>query len=169
MDTFETIFTRRSIRSFTPQEISETDITHILSAAMSAPSAGNAQPWDFIVVRDQAGREAITQCTPYAGMAPQAPVCVIVCADTSREKYPGFWVQDCAAAMQNLLLAARAKDIGSVWIGIHPVEDRIATVKKLFGLPAQVMPLGIAVLGYSDQKFTEHNRYNAAKVHHETW
>lgn len=169
MDTFETIFTRRSIRAFTEQDISEVDITHILGAAMSAPSANNSQPWDFIVIRDKAARDAITLCTPYAGMAPKAPVCIVVCGDTTRGKSAGFWVQDCAAAMQNLLLAARALGIGSVWIGIHPVEDRVSAVKQLFSLPPHVIPLGIAVLGYPDQQFTEINRYDAAKIHNEKW
>lgn len=169
MDIFETIFTRRSIRAFIEQDISDADITHILSAAMSAPSANNVQPWEFIVVRDKAAHNAITLCTPHAGMAPKAPVCIVVCGDTTREKSAGFWVQDCAAAMQNLLLAARAKGIGSVWIGIHPVEERVSDVKKLFGLPTHVQPLGIAVLGYPAQPFTEVNRYDAAKIHSEKW
>lgn len=169
MDTFECIFTRRSIRKFTDQDISEADVTHILRAAMAAPTAGNAQTWDFIVVRQQQMREAITTCTPYAGMAPSAPVCIVVCADTSREKYKHYWVQDCAAAMQNILLAARAKGIGSVWLGIHPVEERVRALKKIFFMPEHVMPLGIAVLGYPAQPFTEQDRFDAAKVHSETW
>lgn len=169
MDTFECIFTRRSIRSFIDKDISEADITHILQAAMAAPSAGNAQAWDFIVVRQQHLREAITTCTPYAGMAPKAPVCIIVCADTTREKYKNYWVQDCSAAMQNILLAARAKNIGSVWLGIHPVEERVRALQKVFFMPDHIMPLGIAVLGYTDQPFTEQNRFDAAKVHNESW
>lgn len=169
MDIFETIFTRRSIRKFTDQAISEADITAVLEAAMSAPSAGNSQPWEFIVVREQAGRDAIATCTPYAGMAPHAPVCIVICADTTREKHAGFWVQDCSAAMQNLLLAARAKGIGSVWIGLHPVAERSLAAQKAFGLPEHVQPLGVAVLGYPEQKFTEQNRYDAAKIHSEKW
>lgn len=169
MDIFEAIFTRRSIRAFTEQPISESDITAVLEAAMNAPSAGNCQPWEYIVVREQAGRDAIATCSPYAGMAPHAAVCIVVCADTSREKHAGFWVQDCAAAMQNLLLAARAKGIGSVWIGLHPVPERVLATQKAFALPEHVQPLGIAVLGYPTKEFYEQKRYDAAKVHNEKW
>lgn len=169
MDTFETIFTRRSIRKFTEQPVSEADIAEILDAAMSAPSAGNCQPWEFIVVREQAGRDAIGACSPYAGMASKAPVCIMVCADTSREKHAGFWVQDCSAAMQNLLLAARAKGIGSVWIGLHPVAERSHAAQKNFGLPEHVHVLGVAALGYTEQHFSKQQRYDEAKVHSEKW
>lgn len=169
MDIFEAIFTRRSIRKYTDALVSQEDITLLLSAAMSAPSAGNAQPWRFIVVQAQAQRDAIARLHPYAQMAPKAPLCIAVCADTQAEKYPGFWPQDCSAAIQNLMLAARGKGIGTVWTGIYPIADRVAAFQELFKLPEHIIPLGVVVVGYPDQPFTEHNRYDAQKVRFETW
>ena len=169
MDTLQAIYTRRSIRRFTEQAVSDDDIHELLDAAMTAPSAGNAQPWEFVVVRQRAALEGIAQRHPYAAMAAKAPLAIVVCADTNREKYPGFWPQDCSAAIQNLLLAARAKGMGSVWTGVYPIEDRVKVFQEFFGLPAHVMPLGIVVLGYPDQPFTEQHRFDAAKVHQEKW
>ena len=108
MDALETLFTRRSIRQYTDAPVSDADLAVLLKAAMAAPSANNRQPWQFLVVRDQARREALARVHPYAQMAPKAPLCIVVCGEPAREKTPGFWVQDCAAAVQNILLAARA-------------------------------------------------------------
>lgn len=169
MNVFDAIFTRRSIRKYLPDPISQEDLDRILGAGMSAPSAGNSQPWRFIVVRDQAARQSIAELHPYAKMAAGAPLSVAVCADTQAEKYPGFWVQDCSAAIQNMLLAARGLGIGSVWTGIYPVQERVAAFAEFFRLPAHIVPLGIVVLGYADQPFTEHNRYDGRKVFEEKW
>lgn len=169
MNTLESIHSRRSIRRFTEQTITDEQLHTLLDAAMTAPSAGNAQPWEFIIVRSQEGREGIARRHPYAAMALKSQVCVAICGNTANEKYPGFWPQDCAAAIQNLLLAARDLGIGSVWTGVYPLEDRIKNFKEFFNLPEHVIPLGIVVLGYPDQPFTEHHRFDASKVHQETW
>ena len=122
MDALEVIHTRRSIRDFTDAPITDEALRRMLEAAMAAPSAGNAQPWRFIVIRDRECLQRIPDIHPYAGMATRAALAVLVCADVTAEKFPGFWVQDCSAATQNLMLAARALNIGTVWCGIHPVE-----------------------------------------------
>lgn len=169
MNTLETIYSRRSIRRFTDEAISDEHLHEMLDAAMTAPSAGNAQPWEFIVVRSQEGRDGIARHNAYAAMALKAPMCIVVCGNTAQEKHPGFWPQDCAAAIQNLMLAARHLGIGTVWTGVHPVEDRVAAFKELFNLPEHVIPLGIVVLGHPDQPFTEHHRFDATKIHQEKW
>ena len=110
----ETILTRRSIRKYTEQPVPDALVTDLLRAAMAAPSAGNQQPWQFVVVRDHAILEVVATANPYGGMARDAQVVVIVCGDLEREERPGFWVQDCAAATQNLLLAAHAAGLGAV-------------------------------------------------------
>lgn len=169
MNTLETIHSRRSIRRFTDHPITDEQLHTLLDAAMTAPSAGNAQTWEFIIVRSQEGREGIARRHPYAAMALKAQVCIVVCGNTANEKHVGFWPQDCAAAIQNMLLAARDLDIGSVWTGVYPVEDRINSFKEFFNLPEHVIPLGIVALGHPDQPFTEHHRYDASKVHVEKW
>jgi nitroreductase len=167
MDLFDAIHNRRSIRKYDPGPVAPDTIRDILRAAMMAPSAGNEQPWQFVVVTDRGKLAGIREIHPYAGMAAQAPLGILVCGDLSLEKYPGFWVQDCAAAMQNLLLAAHGSGLGAVWTGIYPLEERIRGFRTLFELPAQVIPLGFAVMGFPAQKSPD--RYRAERVHADTW
>ncbi len=169
MDIFEALLTRRSIRKFTEQAITEAEVDRLLEAAMAAPSAGNAQPWRFIVIRGQEHREAIAARHPYAQMAVHAPVCIAVCADTKSEKYAGYWPQDCAAAIQNILLAARGLGIGTVWTGVHPDKERELALKEYFKLPEHVEMLGIVVCGYPDQPFKQRDTFDKSKVYSEVW
>jgi nitroreductase len=169
MDALETIMTRRSIRAFTAKDVSDTQVETVLRAAMAAPSAGNAQPWHFIVVRDKELLAKVAAINPYAKMAAQAPVSVLVCCDESLEKFKGYWVQDCAAAMENLLLAVHALGLGAVWTGIYPMLDRVEGFRKLFRLPEPVIPLGLAPIGHPAESKPAVDRYNPARVHYETW
>lgn len=169
MDIFEAIMNRRSIRKFTEENVTDDQITRILEAAMMAPSAGNAQPWQFIVVRDRATQTRVKEINPYASFAPKAPVGILVCGDLSLEKFPGYWVQDCSAATQNLLLAVHGLGLGAVWTGIYPMEDRIKGFKALFNLPEHVIPLGYVVMGHPAQHPAAASRYNGDRVHQETW
>jgi nitroreductase len=169
VDIFEAVFTRRSVRSFLPAPVSGEQVQTMLEAAMAAPSAGNAQPWEFIVVTDRALLDAIPGIHPYAAMCRQAPLAFLVCADTGREKYPGFWVQDCSAAVQNLLLAARGLGLGAVWTGIHPVAEREAAFRELFGLPAGVVPLALVPVGHTSLPQGRKDRFEAARVHRNRW
>ena len=132
MELFAAMHTRRSIRKFTSQPVSDDDIRKILEAAMMAPSAGNAQPWQFIVVRDRAKLNQIKDINPYAAMAGKAPLGILVCGDLSLEKYQGFWVQDCSAAVQNMILAVHGSGLGSVWTGIYPMQDRGKRISSSF-------------------------------------
>ncbi len=169
MDLFEAIFTRRSIRAYTDEAVSDADIKRMLEAAMVAPSAGNAQPWRFIVVRDKAGLEGIAARNPYAGMAKGANVAIVVCVDLNAEKYAGYWQQDCAAALQNMMLAGRALGIGTVWTGVYPDPERIVAYKEFFALPEHAEVLGIVICGHPAQEFKERNNFDASKVFTEKW
>ncbi len=170
MELIQGIHTRRSIRKFDPgRDVSDEQIKTILSAAMAAPSAGNAQPWHFVVVRDAALRQRISKSHPYVGMAAQSPVVIVVCAELALEKYPGFWVQDCSAAIQNLLLAARGLELGTVWTGLHPVEERSKAVAEILGLPDGVIALAAIPLGHPAQEFKHQDRYKEERVHSDTW
>ncbi|BAV92101.1 nitroreductase family protein [Candidatus Desulfovibrio trichonymphae] len=169
MDMFEAIFTRRSIRKYTTEPVSDEDVTLLLKAAMLAPSAHNCRPWHFVVVRDAAVRKSIAERHPYAKMAAEAPVVIVVCANLNEEKEPGFWVQDCSAATENIMLAARGKNLGTVWCGLHPMKDRAKVIRETLNLPSNIMPLSIVVIGHPAEAFSEANRYNAEKIHYDRW
>jgi nitroreductase len=166
IETLEAIHTRRSIRKYTDRPVPRELVTELLRAAMSAPSAVNAQPWVFIVIDDRKILDEIPTFSPYAGMCREAPMAILVCGDTTQEKAPGFWVQDCSAAIQNLLLAAHDAGLGAVWTGIFPMTDRVRGFRKAFGLPDYVFPLGLVPVGYPAEKPGPQDRYREKKVYH---
>lgn len=169
MDLLEGLYTRRSVRKFTEEAVSDSDIHVLLKSAMLAPSAKNQQPWHFIVVKEKAMRDKLAAASPYTGMAAHAPLVVVICGDTANEKAPGFWVQDCSAAAENLLLAARALNLGSVWCGIYPEKERMQALATILGLPDKVLPLNMICIGHTEMQFKEADRFNPERVHHEKW
>ena len=122
MELYEAITTRRSVRSYRDDHVADEVIERVLRAAMLAPSAGNQQPWQFIVVRDRARLDRIPSFHPYCKMIGQVGVAIIVCGDPTGKKWGDLWPQDCSAAVQNLLLAARDEGLGAVWTGVYPFE-----------------------------------------------
>jgi nitroreductase len=169
MDVLEAIFTRRSIRNFKPDPVPEEFIQEILSAAMTAPSAGNQQPWQFIVIHSRELLDAIPDFHPHAEMVRQAPLAILVCGDLRLEHHKGFWVQDCSAAVMNLLLAAHALGLGAVWTGVYPREERAEAFRKLCGLPDELVPFAMIPVGYPNQPSGRLNRYNPSRVHYDQW
>ncbi len=169
MEVIEAIFTRRSIRRYKDKPVADEQIKTILEAAMMAPSAGNAQPWQFIICRNKESLSRIKDINPYAAMAEQSSLGILVCGDLSLEKFAGFWVQDCSAAVQNILLAAHGLGLGSVWTGIHPIKEREDGFKKLFRLPQQVIPLAYVVIGHPDQDLKSPGRFKPERVHYDKW
>ena len=169
MDALETILTRRSIRHFTDAKVSAEHIETLLRAAMAAPSAGNQQAWEFVVIDDRPLLEAIPTVHPYAQMCAEAPLCLVVCADITREKYAGFWVQDCSASTQNVLLAAHALGLGAVWLGIAAGGDRAQQVAELLRLPQEVQPLALIAIGHPAESKPVDDRYDPLKTHHNGW
>ena len=134
MDVFEALFTRRSIRKFTDEPVSDADLQLVLKAAMCAPSAHNKQPWHFVVVRDTALLSAIAERHPYAKMAAEAPVVVVVCANPEESKSPGYWQQDCSAALENMLIAARGRRSPYRGPGKRCTRSRVAVVGVEYGI-----------------------------------
>lgn len=169
MEAMECILTRRSVRKYIKKEISKEDLDKILKAAMFAPSARNLRPWHFIVVDDRSILEKMAGVHPYAKMLLEAPCAVVVCADESIQENAGYWAQDCSAALQNILLAAHSLGIGSVWLGVHPREDRTKGISELFGLPEKIKPLGIVSLGYPAEKPEQPNRFDPSRIHLNMW
>ena len=169
MDAMEAILTRRSIRAYTDQPVPEELIDELLKAAMAAPSAGNQQPWHFVVIDDRATLDAIPEYHAYSAMLKQAPLAVVVCSDGGREGLDVYWPQDCSAATQNLLLAAHAAGLGAVWLGVYPEADRIARTRELLGVPETITPFCIVGIGYPDEQKGPADRYDASRVHRNRW
>lgn len=169
MKCLDAIMTRRSIRRYTTEPVSEADVEKILRAAMAAPSAGNQQVWRFVVVRDPEVRMRLSEMSQYAGMLAEAPVGIVVCADTREERKVGYWPQDCAAAIENALLAAHAIGLGAVWLGVHPIEERVAAVTEILGLPEGVRPLSVLSIGHPAEDRPPADRFREEYIHHDRW
>lgn len=170
MDLFEAIHHRRSIRKFTDEAVTDEDVRTLLQAAMTAPTACNQQPWQFAVVTDRDKLDAVKSFSPHAHMASHAPLGILICGDTSLEpRCPGYWVQDCSAAMQNLLLAVHGLGLGAVWTGVYPVEDRIEGFRQLLNVPERIVPFGFAVIGHPAQPSGPADRYREDRVHANGW
>ena len=169
MDAMEAILSRRSIRRYTDQPVSDDMIKELLEAAMSAPSAGNEQPWHFVVIKERALLDEIPNFHSYSSMLRDAPVAILICGDEDLRKYEGYWVQDCSAATQNLLIAVQAKGLGGVWLGIYPIEERVVKLRKLLGIPESVIPLALVSIGHPAEQKPPADRYDASRVHHDRW
>ena len=169
MDTLEAIHTRRSVREYKDKPILEELIIKLLAAAMAAPSARNQQPWEFVVITDKEILGAIPTVNPYAQMASTAPLAILVCGNLQIETSPGYWVVDCAAAVQNLLLGAHALGLGAVWTGTYPNEDRMDGYTDLLNLPEYILPHTLVVIGYPAQQPPPQDRFNPKRIHYNGW
>ncbi|HEY6872539.1 MAG TPA: nitroreductase family protein [Geobacteraceae bacterium] len=171
MNALEMILSRRSVRSFKPEAVPEKLIAEVLKAAMAAPSAGNEQPWHFVVIRDRNILDAIPKFHPYSTMIHQAQVAILVCSDIHLEKYKGcgYWVLDCSAATENLLLASHALGLGAVWIGVFPDERRVANFRNLLNAPAHIIPFALVAIGYPAECLPAATRFNPMRIHYDQW
>jgi len=165
MDTLEAIRTRRSVRRYQPNPVPEELVRKLLEAAMLAPSAANQQAWHFVVLDERDLMDRIPSFHPYCPFIREAPLAVVVCGDLQRERLDGaFWVQDCSAATQNLLLAAHALGLGGCWLAVYPIEERIQGLRRLLALPEHLMPLNVISLGYPAEPRRAVERYDPARV-----
>jgi nitroreductase len=169
MDAFETILSRRSIRHYTPQAVSEELIEKILRGAMAAPSARNEQSWQFVVIDDRDILDAIPKYHEFSEMLHQAPLAIAVCGDLREESHQDYWQQNCAAATQNILLTAHAHGLGTVWLGIYPNEMRVKQTQTLLNLPKEIIPMNIVAVGYPAEEKSPSQRYHVSKIHRNKW
>jgi nitroreductase len=169
MESLELFHTRRSIRKYHERAVPQDIIREIIAAGTSAPSAGNQQPWHFVIITERALLERVPDIHPHAAMVREAPVAVLVCGDPSLEKHKGYWVQDCAACTQNILLAVHAKGLGAVWTGIHPREERAENFRRLLNIPEHVIPFALIPIGYPAQEGRRVDRYQEERVHYDRW
>jgi nitroreductase len=163
----KTIFARRSIREYTTEQVKESAVKAMLEAAMAAPSASNRKPWHFIVVTDRQTLDKLAQAHPYGKMLLGAPLCVAVCGDSTIS--PRFWVQDCSAATENLLLATAALGLGAVWLGVYPREDRIGPIRKVLRIPDNIVPLNLVPIGHTAEEKEPRTQYDERRVHRDHW
>ena len=165
------ILGRRSIRVYSPGEVSEPAVTRLLEAAMAAPSAMTKDSWRFVVVRDKQALAKLAALHPGAAMLASAAMAIVVCGDLDAafERQISYLLQDCSAAIENLLLAAHMQGLGACWVGIHPGEPLIKRVKELLYLPASFVPVAVISLGQPGEQPAPRTRYNPDYVRSEKW
>ena len=169
MDTMKAILSRRSIRKYTKEPVPDSVVKEILEAAMSAPSAGNEQPWHFVVINDREILDAIPAFHPYSQPLTVASLAILICGDLTLEIHKDFWMQDCSAATENILIAVQAKGLGAVWLGIYPRPERVLGMQKLLGLPAHVIPLAVIPIGYPAENKLPADRFDTSRIHYNRW
>jgi len=165
----KSLLERRSIRKYKDEKIKPEIVKDLLRAAMSAPSAANQKPCYFIVIDDRVTLEAMAAFHPNAGMLKNAPLAIVVCATNELGAFKDFWVQDCAAASENILTAVQEKGLGATWIGVYPFKKHIEPTKKLFKLPENITPFSFISIGYPDETKKIVDRYEEERVHYNTW
>ena len=167
----ENIHSRKSVRQYTSEPVSEEQVETMLRAAMAAPSAVNFQPWRFVVVTERAELDAMAEILPYAKMLKQSPLAIVVCGETvwmGGNENP-YWQQDCAAATQNLLLAAEALGLGAVWTGVYPNEQLYPKLHEYLGLPENVQPFCAIPVGYPAGDDQPKDKWKPEKIHYGKW
>jgi len=168
METIKAIMSRRSIRTWTNEPVTEAERKIILEAAMNAPSAADARPWHFVTMDDP---EVIRQFTGLGGteMLAESTFMVMVCGDAAKEVYPGFWPQDCSCAAQNMQLAAHDIGIGCVWIAIFPLEERVETCRRILRIPEAITPFALLAMGVPNEVLSPEYRYDGERLHQNGW
>ena len=166
-DLIQVIFARRSIRRYTAEPVSEADIRTLLEAAMAAPSGSNRKPWYFVVVTERETLDRLAEIHPHGKMLSEATLCIAVCGGPTQSER--FWLQDCCAATENLLLAATALGLGAVWLGVYPREDRVAAVRQVLGIPDAMAPLNLISIGHPAEEKEPRTQYDEARVHRGRW
>ncbi|MGM9940864.1 MAG: nitroreductase family protein [Bulleidia sp.] len=157
---------RRSVRQFTQEAVSEADIDILLHAAMSGPSACNFQPWEFYVVTNPTILEQLKQATPYSGIS--APLAITVCGkktENAPETASAYWIQDCSAATENILLSAVDQGLGAVWCGVWPQSEPVNNVRRLLGISESLFPLNIIYIGHPVHTMDGNSHYREDHIH----
>jgi len=160
------IFQRRSIRNYSDQTVEPEKIELLLKAAMAAPSAANSQPWEFVVVTENEIMDRLRERLLFGRY--NAPVAIAVCGSPKVASNPAgkkFWIQDCSAAIENILIAAVGLGLGTVWIGVYPIEPTERSVRQVLNIPEDVTPLGIIYVGYPAETKEARTRFNERLVH----
>ena len=170
-DKLSLIFGRRSIRVYSPGDIDESTVAQLLEAAMAAPSAMTKDPWRFVVVREHPTLAKLAAALAGGKMLSTATLGLVVCGDmdTALDRELSFLLQDCSAAIENLLLAAHGLGLGACWVGVHPDAEAVHRLKQLLSLPAPIVPVAVIALGHPGEQPGPRTRFNRDYVHFEKW
>jgi nitroreductase len=165
--TLHIIFSRRSIRQYTSEPVTEGMIQALLEAGMAAPSANNARPWHLVAISERPTLAALAEAHRYGKMTARAALAIAVCGD--RAVSPQYWVQDCSAATQNILIAAAALGLGAVWLGCHPNKERETALRSILGIPDDIGVLSLISIGWPAEHKPARTQYDRARDHRERW
>ncbi len=170
-DTINTLLHRRSVGEFNDNEVKKDMLNVILLAAMHAPSYENRQPWHFIVITDELILNFLRESL-HENIKINSKAVIIVCADTKKDNQKGWWIQDCAAATQNILLAVHGLGLASTWYGLHPIKHLKELIKRNLNLPRHIQPFSLIAIGYPKNKASNDMipaRFVQEKVHFNRW
>lgn len=170
-DFLDIILTRHSVRHFTGEPVSKDDLEKILKAGMSAPSAVNVQPWAFIVVTERKLLDSLWESLPYAKMLDKAGAAIVVCGVPSKDKRSpsNFWIMDCSAASENILLAAHCLGLGAVWTAVFPDEEKISAVREILKIPEEIIPLNVIPIGVPVGDEEPKDKFKKENIHKQIW
>jgi nitroreductase len=160
------VFSRRSIRKYTDQPVSEADIASLLEAGMAAPSAMNRRPWHLVAVTDRQTLQTIAKRPPYGRTLPGAALVIVVCGDAS---VSDWWLQDCTLATENILIAAAALGLGAVFLGCHGKTEREGPVRQALGIPDEIGMASVLCIGHPAEEKEPRTQYDAAQAHRDRW
>ena len=163
------IFGRRSIRAYTPQAVSDEAVQKLLEAAMAAPSAAATDPWRFVVIKNREMLSRIADALPYGKMVGSAALGIVVCGDleAAHDKQLSYLLQDCSAAIENLLLCAHVLGLGACWLGVHPREQRVKSLQEICKLGESVIPVACIAIGQPAETKEPRTRFNPEFVRFE--
>lgn len=158
--TIEDIMTRRSVRAFAKKAVSREDLETIVEAALSAPSACGKKPWHVVVIEDAKTRKRVTEAMEWFKPVEEAGAAILVCGEPSKSFQGDYWLVDCAALSENVLLAARALGLGSCWCGLSPIEDNVGRIRSVLDIPEHLVPFSMIAIGHPEREdaFRERNR-----------
>jgi nitroreductase len=171
-NTLEIIHQRKSVRNYTDQKVEKEKLEALVKAGMAAPTAVNKQPWAFVVIDDKEVLNQLGDALPYAKMAKKAGGAIIVCGDLSKALEgweQEFWIQDCSAATQNILLAAESMGLGAVWTAAYPAKDRMKSVIDILNLPEHIIPLNVIPIGYPKGIEKPKDKWKPENMHWQKW
>jgi len=171
-DTLKTIFSRKSVRHYKEGVVTKDQLLTIVKAGMAAPTAMDKRPWEFVVITDKAMLKKLGEGSAHAKMVAQASAAIIVCGDTDKQlggKASDFWIMDCSAALENMLLAVESMQLGAVWTAVYPDKTHVAVLRQTFNLPENIVPLALVPIGIPTGEEKPKDKYSPAQIHWEKW
>lgn len=167
MEVKEALLKRRSVRKFTDEPVSDEMIEELLHAAMSGPSACNKKPWEFYVVTNEGKLEELRNASKFSKMS--SKLAILVCGNLLHAlplKMAEYWIQDCSAAIENILLRVTDLGLGAVWCGLHPQKGAEERTRKILDIPKTQIPLGLLVIGHPAEEPEARDQYDPKHIHY---